>query len=154
MKAGARGKTVASVVAVVFLLASGWICYEALLVPFGSFRMPGAGFFPLLLGLSLALLSLGFLGTSLLSPGAGATAIWPERVEVLYLLASTVIAVAIFEPVGFLLTMGLFLLVSAKMLGQMRWMTSVVLAVIGSVTAHWVFGRLLQISLPTGLLPF
>ena len=44
----------ASSVAVAFLLLSAWICVEALQVPLGSFRMPGAGFFPLFLGLTWA----------------------------------------------------------------------------------------------------
>ena len=54
----------------------------------------------------------------------------------------------------FLLTMTLFLLVSTKVLGRTRWRTAAVLAVIGSVTAQWVFGRLLQINLPGGLVSF
>jgi hypothetical protein len=48
-----RDKVRESVVAVVFLLLGAWICLEALQVGLGSFRMPGAGFFPLVLGVIL-----------------------------------------------------------------------------------------------------
>jgi hypothetical protein len=46
----------ATLVPVVFLSISVWIGLEARQVPFGGFRMPSAGFFPLLLGLTLGLL--------------------------------------------------------------------------------------------------
>ena len=144
----------AGVIAAIFLLASGWICVEATLVPFGSFRMPGAGFFPLLLGITLAVLALAFLATGLMSPSREVTSIQPERSEVLYLLGSMMVAVAVFDRLGFLLTMMAFLLVATKVLGGIRWRTAAVLAVAGSVTASWVFGRLLQINLPAGVLAF
>ena len=51
----------------------GDLANGSLQVPLGGFRMPGAGFFPLTLGLSLAALALMLLGVNLLSPGAGQT---------------------------------------------------------------------------------
>jgi putative tricarboxylic transport membrane protein len=150
----ARERVTASVVAAVFLLVGVWICVEALQVPFGSLRMPGAGFFPLVLGVVLGALAVILFGTDLASPAAGSTRIWPERREVLYVLASLIAAVWLFDRAGFLLTMALFLGVSIKVLGHMSWLTTVVVAVVGSVTAFWVFGRLLQINLPGGLLRF
>ena len=62
MNPRARETAQASSVAVAFLFLSVWICLESLQVPLGSFRMPGAGFFPLFLGLTLGALSLGLLG--------------------------------------------------------------------------------------------
>jgi tripartite-type tricarboxylate transporter receptor subunit TctC len=64
-------KARAGSVALVFLLLAAFICVEALQVPFGGLRMPGAGFFPLLLGVTLGVFSLMLLGTSLLNPAAG-----------------------------------------------------------------------------------
>ena len=66
--------------------------------------MPGAGFFPLLLGLTLSLLSVMLLAMTLASPAGGSTHVWPERPEVLYLVGSLVAAVWLFERAGFLLT--------------------------------------------------
>ena len=141
-------------VALVFLLLAAFICFEALQVPFGGLRMPGAGFFPLLLGVALGVFSLMLLGTSLLTPAAGSPDVRPERPEVFYLVGSIFAAVLLFELAGFLLTMALFTAVAMKVLGSMSWATAVVLAVVGSVTAYVVFSRVLLIALPSGILPF
>jgi len=138
----------------VFLLLAAWICYEALQVPFGSFRMPGAGFFPLGLGLALGTFAVMLLGLSLLSPAFASTDAWPERRDGFYLVASVVAAVWLFERAGFLLTMALFLALTTRLLGKINWLTAVVLALVGSVAAYVVFGRVLLIALPSGLLPF
>jgi len=147
-------KARAGSVAVVFLLLAAFICFEALQVPFGGLRMPGAGFFPLLLGVALGVFSLMLLGTSLLTPAAGSPDVRPERPEVFYLVGSIFAAVVLFELAGFLLTMALFTAVVMKVLGSMSWVTAVVLAVVGSVTAYVVFSRVLLIALPSGILPF
>ena len=150
----ARERVKASVVAAVFLLAGVWICFEALQVPVGGLRMPGAGFFPLVLGVTLSALAIILFGTEWVSREAGSTRIWPDRPEVLYVMGILVLAVWLFERAGFLLAMGVFLVVSIKVLGRGRWRTVLVTAVIGSVTSYWVFVRLLQISLPSGILGF
>jgi putative tricarboxylic transport membrane protein len=144
----------AASVGVTFLLLGAWICFEALQVPLGSFRMPGAGFFPLVLGLALSLLSVVLLAMNLASPAGGSTHVWPERPEVLYLVGSLVAAVWLFERAGFLLTMTLFLGVAMRVLGRMSWMTVVVLSLAGSVTSYVLFSRALLIALPSGILPY
>ena len=137
-----------------FLLLAAWICFEALQVPLGSFRMPGAGFFPLALGLALGMFAVMLLGMSLLSPASGSTDAWPDRRDGVYLVASVVAAVWLFERAGFLLTMTLFLALTTRVLGKINWLTAVVLALVGSVAAYVVFGRVLLIALPSGFLPF
>ena len=154
MDARARERVKASVVAALFLLAGVWICLEALQVPVGSLRMPGAGFFPLVLGVTLGALAIILFGTEWGSREAGSTRIWPDRAEVFYVMGTLVVAVWLFDRAGFLLTMGSFLAVSIKVLARGRWLTALVTAVIGSVTSYWVFVRLLQISLPSGVLGF
>lgn len=136
-----------------FLLLSAGICFEALQVPLGSFRMPGAGFFPLFLGLTLGGLSIMLLAQSLVGPARGSMRVWPEQPEVLYLVGSIIAAAWLFERAGFLLTMALFLGVAMRVLGKMRWVTVVVLALVGSVTSYVVFSRALLIALPSGILP-
>jgi putative tricarboxylic transport membrane protein len=141
-------------VAVVFLLLSAWICWEALQVPLGSFRMPGAGFLPLFLGLVLAGLSVALLVQGLVNPPRGATRVWPERPEVLYLVGSIVAATWLFERVGFPVAMALFLGVAMRVLGTKSWTTVVVAALVGSAASYVVFSRGLQIALPSGPLRF
>src|SRR5262245_35851233 len=108
-------------VPIVFLLLAVWISVEALQVPLGTFRMPGAGFFPLALGLILGLLSVLLWGTRILAPVDGSTGAWPERREVLYLIGSVAAAVGLFEHLGFLFTMTLFLALTVRVLGKTNW---------------------------------
>lgn len=150
----ARGRIKASVVTAVFLLMGVWICIEALQVPFGSVRMPGAGFFPLVLGVTLSALAVVLFGREWASREVDAARIWPETPDVLYVAGILIVSAWLFERAGFLIAMGVFLAVSIKVLGRGRWLTALATAVIGSVTSYWVFGRLLQISLPGGLLGF
>lgn len=154
MTRGARERAEASAVSIVFLLLGVWICIEAFQVPLGSFRMPGAGFFPLLLGIALSVFSIMLLGMSLLDPAGSSSHVGPERPEVLYLVGSIVAAVWLFERAGFLVTMALFAGVAMKVLGKMSWVTAVSLAAIGGLAAWFVFGRVLLIALPSGILPF
>ena len=154
MSPGTLEKVKAGSVPAVFLFLGAWICFEALQVPLGSFRMPGAGFFPLALGLALGLFSVLLLGMSLVSPASGSTDAWPERREPFYLVASVVAAVWLFERAGFLLTMALFLAFTTRVLGRIKWLTAVALALVGSVAAYVVFSRVLLIALPSGILPF
>jgi hypothetical protein len=151
VRAGAR--LTASLAALVFLLLGVWICRQAGQLPFGSFRMPGAGFFPLLLGGVLSLLSIILLAVSWLGH--------PETVpmssmrrEVFYLMGAILMAAWLFERLGFLCTMVLFLGVLLKVLGKFNWTATIMVAVLGSVVAYVLFSRVLLIGLPSGVLPW
>lgn len=150
-RGGVRHNT--TLAALVFLLLGGWICLEASQLPFGGFRMPGAGFFPLLLGVALCLLSLLLLLTTLLGPAEVASAS-PVRAEVFYLMAAILAAAWLFERLGFVSTMVLFLGVILKVLGKLGWTATVVLALVGSAAASVLFNRVLLIGLPSGILPW
>jgi putative tricarboxylic transport membrane protein len=154
MSPSASARLKASVAPAVFLLVALWVCLEALQVPLGTFRMPGAGFFPLALGLALGLCSILLLAASLASPAFGSTEGWPEQREVFYLAGCVIVAVWLFERAGFVLTMSLFLAATTRVLGRLRWLPAIVVALIGSTVAYVVFGRLLVIALPSGVLPF
>jgi putative tricarboxylic transport membrane protein len=119
-----------------------------------TFRLPGAGFFPLALGLILGLLSVLLWVMSILSSAPSWADAWPGRREVLYLIGSIVAAVWLFERLGFLLTMISFLALTMRVLGKVSWPKSIVLALVGSVAAYVVFGRVLRIALPSGILPY
>jgi hypothetical protein len=73
MRPSARERVKAGAVGGVFLLLGVFICFEGLQVPVGTVRMPGAGFFPLLLGIALSALSTLLLAMSLVRPPADAT---------------------------------------------------------------------------------
>ena len=150
----AHGRLKSCVVATVFLLTGVWICVEALQVPFGSLRMPGAGFFPMVLGVALGVLAVMLFVMGWAGREVDTERVWPDTPAVLYVTGILVLSAWLFERAGFLIAMGVFLAVSIKVLGRGRWLTVLATAVIGSVTSYWVFVRLLQISLPGGILGF
>ncbi len=96
--------------------------------------MPGAGFFPLFLGLTLGVLSIMLLVQSLASPAPDSKRLWPEQPAVFYLVGSLVAAVWLFERAGFPIAMALFLGVAMRALGTKSWATVVVGALVGTVT--------------------
>jgi hypothetical protein len=98
------------------LLLGVWICLESLQLPFGGFRMPGAGFFPLLLGILLSCLSLGLLGLHLFGTRNDTPPVPPARPQVFWLMGAMGAAAWLFERAGYLLTMVLFLGVILKVL--------------------------------------
>lgn len=149
----ARERIRAGFVPALFLLLAIWIAVEALQVPLGTFRMPGAGFFPLALALTLGGLAVALFAMSLLSPALGSTEAWPEQREVFYLIGIVVASAWLFERAGFLLTMALFLALTTRLLGKIGWPTSIVVALVGSIGAYVVFSRVLLIALPSGILP-
>lgn len=143
----------AALVALIFFLLGGWICLEAVQVPVGSLNMPGAGFFPLLLGVLLCLLACLLFVVNLRSPAAVFPRLRPEQPEVYTLTATMLAAVWLFERAGFLLTTTLFLLVMLKTLGKLGWPATVGVAVLTSLGSYLLFERVLMIALPTGILP-
>jgi putative tricarboxylic transport membrane protein len=147
-------RTTAILLPIAFLLVALWICLEALQVPIGSFRMPGAGLFPLLLGLFLGVLALVFLMTNLFGTTTGATLFNSSRREIFSLVAAMFASVWLFERAGYLFTMALFLGVMMKVLRKTSWMMAVVVALLGSISSYVVFGHVLKIALPAGILPF
>lgn len=139
---------------VFFLGLSLWICLGARQVPFGSIRMPGAGFFPLLLGMSLGLLSLILLATILVGNAATANREATPHREILALIGTMFASAWLFERAGFLLTMGLFVGVTVQVLARTPWALTLVIALIGSIASYLLFDRVLMISLPAGVLSF
>jgi hypothetical protein len=116
--------------------------------------MPGAGFFPLLLGILLSLLALSLLGMHLFGARNDVQSVLPARPEAFWLMAAMGAAAWLFERAGYLPTMVLFLGVILKVLARRGWVVTVLLAVLGSIAAYVLFGRVLMIGLPSGILPF
>jgi predicted branched-subunit amino acid permease len=84
----------------------------------------------------------------------GAIQIEPIRAEIFYLIGAMFAAVWLFERAGYLLTMALFLGVTMKMLGKTGTAVAVAAALLGSIASYLLFGHVLMIALPAGILPF
>jgi Tripartite tricarboxylate transporter TctB family len=143
----------ASIVPLGFLLLAAWISHESLQMPLGTLHMPGAGFFPLVLGLLLGLLALLLSAVERLAAASDDTGAPTDWRGAICLGASVLAAAWLFERTGFLVTMAAFLTVTTAVLGGIGWWRSAVMAVVGSAIAWVVFVRVLKIALPSGIMP-
>jgi putative tricarboxylic transport membrane protein len=137
-----------SLIAVLSLFALGalWIL-EAQRMPPGEFSVPGPGFFPTLLAACLCLATAG-LG---IQAWRGRTAEPPVQVGHRYIWATlgAILALAfIFERVGFICSMTLFVGFLLRVLSPLRWSLLIPAAIAAAGAAYFFFGTMLGLRLP------
>ncbi|MFE9204880.1 tripartite tricarboxylate transporter TctB family protein [Micromonospora sp. NPDC007230] len=114
---------------------------------------PGPGFFPLVLAVALVLLSVAwFIQTRRAAAGssAGEASPWKQPAVT---IASLVVLAAVLNFLGFQASMLLFLLFHLKVMGRRGWLTSIVIAVAGSIGAFYLFNDFLLVPLPYATVP-
>lgn len=145
--------------ALFFLLIALSSVEEAAKLPIGSWRSPAPGFFPLLVGILLAILSAALLflasvrgrelsaGPDFLPPSSGARKV-----------ALTCIALLgfnlLFETLGFLLISFLFTVFLLLVVSRKRWDVALGAGFLSSLCLYVLFGLLLKLPLPQGILRF
>lgn len=124
-------------------------------LPVGNFRLPQAGFFPLLITGVLGILALILLFQALRdkekSSGSFRASLG-EWEKVTWTVAALVGFVFIFEPLGFLISTFLLMAFLLLAVGGQRWRTVMATAVISAVVWYLLFDPLLKASFPPGLL--
>ena len=133
---------------------------------------PGPGFFPLVLGSLLGLLSLLWIGQEIRSAKNGALPEEPEAGDStdlvipeepheplrLKLAATIVLSLAILAAlmplIGFQLSMLLFLVFHLRVMGRRRWLLTALVSVIGSFGVFILFTRVLTVNLPAASIGF
>ncbi len=116
---------------------------------------PGPGFFPFWLSLIGASLALVLLGQTTRDRAAAAVDILPGKQAALQaggVLVALVVAAALLEPLGFRLTMLLFIAGLLAVLGARSPSAIVAMALAGSLGVFHVFFYWLKVPLPTGAL--
>ena len=138
-----------------FILFSLAICLASLKLPKGSLSDPGPMAFPLLLGISLLILSVAFFVQSKSSLLYRFSDLFAkgEGLKAIYLLGTFSLCVLIFESVGFLVSIFVLLLLLFKGIGGKTIMKSIFYGSIISVLTFLLFTRL-GIPLPKGILWF
>jgi len=139
----------------------------SLQLPLGAPRMPGSGFFPLVLGLALMALAAGH-GVKIYrarpkaaapqTPAAPRTPAAPVAPEgdgatrrVVLFVAGVIAAVALLQPLGYVLSSFLLMLVLLLILGLRLWYSASI-ALLSAAACYVVFVRWLKIPLPPGWL--
>jgi putative tricarboxylic transport membrane protein len=142
-------------VAAILLALAAYVFFAAGALPFGTMRVPQTAFFPKLLAAVLFLLSLVFLAQALagerssLDANSTGTGGW-RRIGVT--LATLVGFTLLLEPLGFLLTTFLLMVVLLRAIEAQSWGKVIALAVATSLITYGIFARLLGVPLPAGLL--
>jgi len=140
------------------------MCIGSIKLQLGSFRAPGPGFLPFLSGVSL-----GFFGfIQMLSPlFAGANERqqqksyesrtkwnWRRSLTPLLTLTTLFAYILLLEPLGFMLTTFVCLLLLFKLSEPRRWLRPLVLSGVTAVLSYLLFSVWLQAHFPKGLLTF
>ena len=135
------------------LAALAWVAGRGL--PLGALSRPGAGFFPWILTVLLAALSLALFVRGLARPAAPFTAPWTDRAtrrRLLLMSGALVFYVAAVGTLGYLVTTAALFVVMVRWVGGRGWTHALVIAALSSAGSWYVFGRLLRVNLPAGTL--
>lgn len=133
-------------------LLGAYMVFEGLQMPSGMGNQPGAGMVPTGIGIVLSLCGVSLL---LRLRGAGKTA--PETVEIgnpriAVTLVALIAAAFLLEPLGYLPTSALLLGTLMRSYGQPSWRVTLLASIGGALLTWWFFGKLLGVTLPSGLL--
>ncbi|MFF2028894.1 tripartite tricarboxylate transporter TctB family protein [Arthrobacter sp. NPDC058192] len=107
---------------------------------------PGPGLFPFAMGGVLVAMSALWLVQELRRPSERAEAI--DRGVVTSVVVSLVVLASVMDLLGFQLSMFLFLLYHLKLRGRRTWVSSLIIALAGSVGAFYAFNYGLNVALP------
>lgn len=144
------------VVGLVIFLFGAITVFFSFKMPIGTFRMPGTGMFPLLLGILLMFLSSFFILKifyqtkkfiiirSLASEVYG----FPIRLVIFY--GTIVFVIAFFKKLGYPLTSFLLMSILLRTLGNKNWAFIILLSLVTVILSYLLFVQWLKIPLPKG----
>ncbi|MHB8909929.1 MAG: tripartite tricarboxylate transporter TctB family protein [Syntrophales bacterium] len=144
--------------ALCFVLFSALVVWGSLNMEYYTKLGPGAGFFPLWLGVAMGVLSLVWLVRVSRRTGKPPnSAALPDRagiVRILAITASLVAAALVMNFLGFQVAMFLLLVFLLLVLGRQPLWLTVIIALAGSVGVYRVFVSYLDVQLPAASLAF
>lgn len=141
------------IVALFFLLLSGYVLQTAWALDVGTFQKPGPGFQPFALGLLFMVLAVAYLLPALRGRGTPGSP-WPLKLWRRPLIAAVGILFywSCLPWFGFPATTFIFLLYWLWILERESWRRTVLVSVSATAGLHVVFNLILRIRLPMGTL--
>jgi putative tricarboxylic transport membrane protein len=147
------------------MLAVGLV-YEIMAVnmPLGRLAYPGPGLFPMIVGIFLVATALGCLIQEILSrkksgespspsPDRDSTAPPHRNVQKTFqLMALMIVYALLLKPLGFLVCIGVFLIVAIRIFGYRRWVPALAMAAVIAGVSYVSFVLWLKVPLPMGIL--
>ena len=140
-----------------FLALSIFVLIHSLTYPYKDRLGPGPGFFPFWMSIITGFLSLGlFLQLTFgKSENGESKSFFPNRegaIRIIFILASLVFVLVFLNPLGFRLSLLLFLFFLPLALGVRNWVVIPIVAIAGSFGVFHVFYYWLKLPLPIGIL--
>jgi hypothetical protein len=139
------GMCVAAVLAAIGLI----FAWQASLIDFGDFALPGPGFFPLVLGVLVFVLA-AVIGVRDWFQTAGGETVELGHRDVLIVFAAMAAVPPLFEPLGAYATLGLFGAVLLVLIARCSLVIAVLSAAIGMAACWYFFQVALGLQLPIG----
>jgi len=145
--------------AIVFLILSGYVIWEASQMPPSATFGPGAAFLPFWLGVILALLATILLVSAVRRPATekDRTQVFPGK-QALFSIAGVMVGlgayISLIEILGYLVDTFLFVLFLMKVVERERWRLSLIVSVCTTVGLFVMFQLLLRIALPSNMFGF
>ncbi len=122
-------------------------------LPFGSLSAPGAGMMPkLMAGLMMLFAAIIVIGAG--TGRAFSEIDWSDRGHAALLVLITACAVAVYQTLGFLITMTLLVFTLLVVVERREVWRAAVYSVGLTLFAYWLFGKALKSPLERGLLWF
>ena len=144
------------VTGVTFALIGVGYLFMASRLDMGTMDKPGAGVYPVFVGIILVIATAGTIVSALLQPIPGAIK-WPKGVglgRVLAIGAVTFFYALALEFVGYLICSAMVLLVCFHVMGMRSWPRKIGLTFFLMAFSFLVFDRLLRVPLPQGVFSF
>jgi len=128
----------------------------ALQLPIGTLRAAGSGFFPLCLGLLLAvlaffhLMSLRFQATDAARRPQADHDTPRSQAQMLLSLGTMALATLLLDPLGYPLVSFLLMVALLRVLGTQQWPFNLLVSLITATASYFLFVQWLKIPLPKG----
>lgn len=137
-----------------WLALSAFVVWAGNDLGLGQLRDPGSGFLLFYLGLFMMGLSLAVVTHAFRHPGEPLAALWQGTrwIRVLCVIALLLAYGVLFEPVGFLITSSVLLLVLMIFVDRVDLRAAIPLALLVPFGVWYVITHALKIQLPPGLL--
>ena len=122
-------------------------------LPFGRLSAPGAGMMPKLLIILMVAFGVALMAGATTSPPFAAID-WSDRAHALLVVIITAAAIALYQSLGFLVTMSLLVFTLLAVVERRNLLLAAAYSVGLTLFAYWLFGKALKAPLEQGILGF
>ena len=122
-------------------------------LPFGRLSAPGAGMLPKLLIILMIAFGVALMAGATVSPPFAAID-WSDRGHALLVVIITAVAIALYQRLGFLVTMSLLVFALLAVVERRNLLLAAAYSIGLTLFAYWLFGKALKAPLEQGILGF